>query len=363
MPYKKIAVISDVHSNYEALQSVIAHAHRRGVEDVWFLGDAVGYGPDPHRCLKLLAETVTQPDAWVLGNHDEAMRYPPNGMDITDMDQKTIGSPSLQAQINSISCYIGTNPDTFNAFRTNFEILDAFPDRRNFLLSHPDRSQIGRRIHLVHGGVRSDTPTTTYTADRVQVQDEFGLSIFKITQNSLDNLRVEKIPLHILNSLESLKEQEFIGEDKLLDLIQAIIGDRPNGKWKSIIVQHTFHAHKRRFQDPRLHIFFFGHTHLPACYKGTNALDEPGCDNGNFIEYDLKEETEIHLDEKHAWFLNPGSVGQPRDGDPRASYMLLDRGSNILRRHRVEYNIRATQKQMEDYGMPSNLIRRLTPGR
>ena len=92
-------------------------------------------------------------------------------------------------------------------------------------------------------------------------------------------------------------------------------------------------------------------------------MDKSGPDKIDFVEFDLKKETEIRLDEKHVWFLNPGSVGQPRDRDPRASYMILDRDSYTLHLHRVEYNIHATQKQMEDYGMPVNLIRRLNAGR
>ncbi len=362
MPDKKTAIISDVHSNYEALQTVLSHAHDQGVEDVWFLGDAVGYGPDPHRCLKLLAETVTQPDAWVLGNHDEAMRYPPNGMGFSDIDRRA-HSRSPRTRVGPVINYIGAAPDTFNAFRINYEILDAFPERRDSLLSHPTTSQIDRRLFLVHGGVRSGTPTTTYTLDRIHVQNEFRLSSYKITRKTLENLKLEKLPDFILKPLESMIEQEISGEDKFLELIRTMVGDRSNGKYNSVILQHAFFAHKRRFHEPGLHIFFFGHTHFPACFKGINNTNKPGRDNVDFIEYDLKKEAKIHLDEKHAWFLNPGSVGQPRDRDPRASYMILDRDGYTLQLHRVEYNVRATQKQMEDYGMPPNLIERLTTGR
>ena len=69
MPESKVAIISDVHSTYEALQSVISHADTEGVTEVWFLGDAVGYGPDPNGCVELLR---SMPHLCIAGNHDWA---------------------------------------------------------------------------------------------------------------------------------------------------------------------------------------------------------------------------------------------------------------------------------------------------
>ena len=82
-----------------------------------------------------------------------------------------------------------------------------------------------------------------------------------------------------------------------------------------------------------------------------------------FSSHRLEPGKEIHLDDGHAWFLNPGSVGQPQDGDPRASYLVLDTTDRIVQLHRVEYNIRAVQKQMERLALPVNLILRLSKGR
>ena len=65
----RIAVISDVHSNFYALELVMSDALRRGVDDYWFLGDAVGYGYQPLETLDLLAQKVPL-ENWVLGNHD-----------------------------------------------------------------------------------------------------------------------------------------------------------------------------------------------------------------------------------------------------------------------------------------------------
>lgn len=61
------AVLSDVHSNLEALESVLRDIKKRGIREVLFLGDAVGYGPDPDRCMILLKEEC---EILVAGNHD-----------------------------------------------------------------------------------------------------------------------------------------------------------------------------------------------------------------------------------------------------------------------------------------------------
>ena len=60
--------------------------------------------------------------------------------------------------------------------------------------------------------------------------------------------------------------------------------------------------------------------------------------------------------------LNPGSVGQPRDGDPRASAMLLDTGKNIVEWRRVEYPVATTQRLMEKLDLPPRLVARLQFG-
>jgi len=60
--------------------------------------------------------------------------------------------------------------------------------------------------------------------------------------------------------------------------------------------------------------------------------------------------------------LNPGGVGQPRDGDPRASYALYDTEARTVHHYRVEYDIQATQKKMEEQGLPTPLILRLSVG-
>ncbi len=60
--------------------------------------------------------------------------------------------------------------------------------------------------------------------------------------------------------------------------------------------------------------------------------------------------------------INPGSVGQPRDADPRAAYAILDFEKNIFEHRRIDYDISAVQKRMRSYDMPERLIARLEHG-
>ena len=69
----KIAVLSDIHSNLEALNACIAHARMQGAEKFVFLGDLLGYGADPHACLEIIIPMVQEGALAVLGNHDEAV--------------------------------------------------------------------------------------------------------------------------------------------------------------------------------------------------------------------------------------------------------------------------------------------------
>ena len=74
-----IAVISDIHSNVEALKSVLADIEPRNVERIICLGDVIGYGPKPAECLDLVGEKV---DKSLMGNHDYAVLYEPNNFNI-----------------------------------------------------------------------------------------------------------------------------------------------------------------------------------------------------------------------------------------------------------------------------------------
>lgn len=95
-----------------------------------------------------------------------------------------------------------------------------------------------------------------------------------------------------------------------------------------------------------------GHSHVPLVFElvGKNAIHRA-----------LPEEDSLTLG-KNRLIINPGGVGQPRDGDPRASYAIYDTDTRTIYHYRVEYDVPATQKKMEERRLPLPLILRLSQG-
>lgn len=96
-----------------------------------------------------------------------------------------------------------------------------------------------------------------------------------------------------------------------------------------------------------------GHTHLPLVFRTT--------EDGQIETIVPTDGTLVRLDERRI-LANPGSVGQPRDGDPRASALVLDLASGELHWHRVPYDIAATQAAMRAQHLPERLVDRLVRG-
>jgi predicted phosphodiesterase len=69
------AIISDIHSNFEALQAVLKDIEQQGVSEIYCLGDIVGYGPNPRECLDLVMKCKIV----ILGNHDQGAMFDPDG--------------------------------------------------------------------------------------------------------------------------------------------------------------------------------------------------------------------------------------------------------------------------------------------
>jgi len=264
------AVLADVHANFHALDAVLADARTSGVDEVLFLGDAVGYGPEPHRCLARLQAEVSD-GAWVLGNHDEALGLLWGGAP---------EGPSRMVQLK-----IGTREENWIALRKNYELLRHTPERLEHLATRETEVRIGTRVSMVHGGHRLGEPTVTYTEIAVEARDEF------------------------------------------------------------MVLGRT---------EPGVEVLLVGHTHRAVAFRQA-AVGEDA-----FEEVDIEPSVGVELEDRR-WVLNPGSVGQPRDGDRRASYMILDLGRNLVELRRVEYNVAKTQEMMEVLGLPKSLIQRLNP--
>ncbi|MBA2302998.1 MAG: metallophosphoesterase family protein [Acidobacteria bacterium] len=104
-------------------------------------------------------------------------------------------------------------------------------------------------------------------------------------------------------------------------------------------------------------VCLFGHTHLPVVYRR-----DAGGDAGLVPNVDT-DGVQLPLTADARYMINPGSVGQPRDGDPRAAFAIYDGDLRVITLRRVEYPVRAAQKRIFDAGLPPNLAHRLAVGR
>jgi diadenosine tetraphosphatase ApaH/serine/threonine PP2A family protein phosphatase len=242
----RIAVVADVHANLEAFVAVLAHAREGGsVDEVWSLGDIIGYGPDPTACIALLH---TFPHVAIAGNHD----YAATGV-------------------------IGT--EDFNPYAAE---------------------------------------AARWTATRLTLEDQLWLS----------NLSAVQI------------EGEFtLAHGSLNDPV-----------WDYLVSTDGARDHLAHQTTP---YGLVGHSHLPYVFtEGQTGL------RGSAIE----DRGDVTMEQRR-FVANPGSVGQPRDGDPRAAYCLLDTEKRRLSFHRVSYEIDVTQAKIRAVGLPEYLANRLAEGR
>jgi diadenosine tetraphosphatase ApaH/serine/threonine PP2A family protein phosphatase len=103
----------------------------------------------------------------------------------------------------------------------------------------------------------------------------------------------------------------------------------------------------------------FGHTHLPAVFRLVDR--EPSSFEGDAPDPD--RETVIALQRGAQYLINVGSIGQPRDGDPRAGYGILDDEAREVRLFRVPYEVESAQRKIIAAGLPASLANRLALGR
>ena len=105
------------------------------------------------------------------------------------------------------------------------------------------------------------------------------------------------------------------------------------------------------FNYQRTPLCFHGHTHVPIIYEKRAE---------GVVHY---EPVDFKVELGQRLFINVGSVGQPRDGDPRASYVIYDTGSRTVRFRRLEYDVAAAQARIREAGLPERLAARLEAGR
>jgi diadenosine tetraphosphatase ApaH/serine/threonine PP2A family protein phosphatase len=144
--------------------------------------------------------------------------------------------------------------------------------------------------------------------------------------------------------LENLRLREEIGNNLLVHSSPF-----QSEEWHYLIRQEDLERNFRYFQG---FICFFGHVHEPFV-----AEQSP---DGSVV---LLKKSEYKLKKDCRYFANSGSVGQPRDGDPRACYLIYDSSDLSLSVRRVEYDYATTAKKTLDAGLPDSLAQRLKLGK
>jgi diadenosine tetraphosphatase ApaH/serine/threonine PP2A family protein phosphatase len=241
----KYAILSDIHGNLEALETVLAHAKENGCEKYICGGDVVGYNANPAECMAVVRE-MDMP--CVKGNHDEYVAD--ESMDLT----------------------------TFN-------------------------------------------PVAAAAVEwtREQLSEE---------------------------QLKWLKQLRYL---RLIDSF-SIVHSTMDGPRNWGYVQTRMDA-AASFTYQTTPVCFHGHTHVPMAF--TEGLD---VSHGTFYET-------VKVEHNKRYFINVGSVGQPRDGDPRAAYAIYDTEKAVIELHRLDYDLEKTQGKIRAAGLPERLAERLALGK
>lgn len=133
------------------------------------------------------------------------------------------------------------------------------------------------------------------------------------------------------------------------DDFTLVHGSPRDPTWEYVYSMPVARANFPAFATPHCLV---GHTHVPLVFR---------LDDGRIETLQPSHGSRLPLDERRA-IINPGSVGQPRDGDPRACGMLFDTESRVLEWRRVAYPVATTQERMREAGLPQRLIERLSLG-
>ncbi len=156
------------------------------------------------------------------------------------------------------------------------------------------------------------------------------------------------------------RARDFLGSlpGKLSDKDTLLVHASPRDPaWEYVLTETQAYENLLEFEE---HLCFNGHSHVPEVFS-IGIDGEPDLDDVQSLTPDNGESVEIESCRRY--MANVGSIGQPRDGDPRACYVVLDSDRGLLSYHRVPYEVSRTQLAMEEAGLPSFLIRRLSVGR
>lgn len=247
----KLAILSDIHSNLEALQACLAHAKARGAEQFAFAGDLVGYGADPVACIEIVSDLAQHGALAVMGNHDAA----------------AVSGLCETMEINARESIFWTRTQLSSEARQFLQDLPLFAQQED--------------LYLVHACAEKP------------------------------------------------------------ELWTYITGPKQAG-----ICMHAAQAR----------LIFSGHIHQPTVYFNLQQ------GNGRPQVFYPTPGVALPLLSNRQWLAIVGSVGQPRDGNPAASYVICDRKLNTLTYFRVPYDRAKAAQKVLAAGLPPSLAKRLERG-
>jgi len=157
--------------------------------------------------------------------------------------------------------------------------------------------------------------------------------------------QLSKEELTWLSKLPLKKNINIRGASTKISLVHSTL-DNPH-MWGYIFDKYTAEA---SMQYQIMQLCFFGHTHVPLAFDKTFS----GIEGGFYKEFEIKP--------NHKYLVNVGSVGQPRDQDPRAAFVTFDTKTKKITMHRLEYDIPACQAKIRTAGLPERLATRLAIG-
>jgi predicted phosphodiesterase len=243
----RLLIISDIHANLTAFDTVLAHASGQW-DQVWCLGDVIGYGPDPEACVARLRELN---HISLSGNHDWAV-----------LDKLDISTFNVEAR---------------RAIQWTQSQLST--EANDYLQTLPPIAVAPPHFTLAHASPRQ--PVWEYILDNITAGENF-----------------------------------------------------PHFETQFCLV---------------------GHTHTPIIYEKTST---------DIVARTPLYSQPVYLDQlgENRLIINPGSVGQPRDSDPRAAYAILDLEAMTWEHRRVPYDVEAVQARMRKHDLPERLVLRLEFG-
>ena len=241
----RYAIISDIHGNLEAFETALKTIKKQETDRILFLGDIVGYGPNPNECLDLL---LKEADLTLGGNHDWAV----------------VGK---------------TDDDYFNPF-AKAAVDWTGSELRNDLKDFLKRTR----------------PMDSYDGFQVAHSSPMSPDLWQ----------------YILSQKDAMLNYPFIENE----------------------------------------VCFIGHSHQPLVIEYADV---------NSIQATRPAMVTLYPEKKY--IINVGSIGQPRDSDPRSCWVIYDTEMGTVEFHRQEYDIQAVQKKMMAIGLPKYLIERLAVGR